>query len=179
MREFDFIDGIRVRALRAAWKPDNDAVMRRIFRWYSEKFHTPLHQVEDLPVEDVLLVWFETQFEAMEVDERHNLAIHLLETEDERRHRLAEVDDSDAAFMQQASMTAAAQLKKKELKKKVDGLRKDTAKTAKNARDKMAPRMPTRETELPSAEPSQDEVVVSFADSAFEDVDFLPTSKKG
>ena len=42
-----------------AEEPPQDYIQRHINRWYSEKFHTPLHEVDELPRHDVLLTYYE------------------------------------------------------------------------------------------------------------------------
>ena len=44
-----------------------DFHLRRIFREYSQKFHTPLHVVHELPLEFVFQAWLEEYYEAQEV----------------------------------------------------------------------------------------------------------------
>jgi len=60
------IDAIKTKALRAVVKPDMAASLRKVFRWYSEKFATPLHMVERLPLEDILTAYFEDMYSNME-----------------------------------------------------------------------------------------------------------------
>jgi primosomal protein N' len=61
----ELLEAIEISALKSVLQPDDDYFLRRIFRWYSEKFHTPLGEVADLPVEDVLQTYFECAFEHM------------------------------------------------------------------------------------------------------------------
>jgi len=57
------IDKIQIIALANVDDPDAKAEYRRICRWYSTKFFTPLHVVEyDLPIEYVLTHYYETIF---------------------------------------------------------------------------------------------------------------------
>jgi hypothetical protein len=82
----DLYDSVQVTALAAVVKgTDPNYVLRRIFRWYSEKFHTPLHRVEDLPVHDVLQNYYEAQYEAM-------LDANKFAELDEERRRLMMTD---------------------------------------------------------------------------------------
>jgi hypothetical protein len=73
---------------------DADYRLRYINRWYSKTFHTPLHVVDDLPTEDVLIHFYECQFEDLEEAERLKSISELLESIDERKKRLLlEADD--------------------------------------------------------------------------------------
>ncbi len=104
----DFIDGIRARALLAVLRPDQEANLRHIFRWYSRTFHTPLHEVDDLPVEEILLHWFEAQFEDMEEPEWQML-LRALTTPP----KVLEAEEDAAAALLMASSARRAKSKKK------------------------------------------------------------------
>lgn len=56
-------------ALANVLNPDQPYFYRSVCRWYSEKFHTPLHQVFDLPMEFVFLNYFESITENQEEEE--------------------------------------------------------------------------------------------------------------
>lgn len=70
--------------------------MRRVFRWYSKAFSTPLHQVDDLPMVDVLRAYFEEKFEQMSDEDREAVRAILIETEEERMQREATEAAEDA-----------------------------------------------------------------------------------
>jgi primosomal protein N' len=116
---------------------------RRICRWYSQKFFTPLPMVEALPDEDLLRAFFETQFEDMGKSARTKLALEMTETAEETKARKAEEDDkSDDAFLKREEKKA-----QKEAKKQLAKLAKDAevaaAKIAELAKGEMAgPRKP-------------------------------------
>jgi hypothetical protein len=63
---------IQILALDAVENPDFDAFYRRITRWYSEKFSTPLPEVMDLDPIHVFQTYYEERFSAVYVpgDER-------------------------------------------------------------------------------------------------------------
>lgn len=82
--------------------PDSDDHLRGIFEWYSKTFATPLHLVGDLPLDDILIAFYREYYRSMEAPKRHNEAIWLLETPEERKAR-AEADKRDEdAFLQRA-----------------------------------------------------------------------------
>lgn len=56
--------------------PDFD--VRKIFREYSKIFHTPLHVVQTLPIEDVALAWLEEVFESYTVEDLRQEATEML-----------------------------------------------------------------------------------------------------
>lgn len=99
---YGFLDGIRIRALAGVMDPDEDYTLRDIFRWYSREFSTPLHEVEGLPLENVLLNWFEVQYQDLEEAEQVVLARELFETPEERKAREEADKKSEDAFLQRA-----------------------------------------------------------------------------
>lgn len=62
----DLLQMIRLQALHDKLHPDEDATYRKIFRWYSKTFHTPLYLVAELPLLEVLQCYFDNMFEEME-----------------------------------------------------------------------------------------------------------------
>jgi hypothetical protein len=88
---------------------DPDYPVRRIFRWYSKAFHTPLHLVEELPLYDVLLAYWEEQFEALnerELEMEREAAIEDPEVLKERQ-RLEDEADFDVHLMAREELAAA------------------------------------------------------------------------
>jgi hypothetical protein len=111
---YDYLDGIRIRALAGVMDPDEEAVLREIHRWYSEKFVTPLDRVPDLPQEHVLLNWFEVQYAELDEDEQLHLAQYLLETPEERKARSEKEKSNDEAFYKKSLEMNAKKSKKQE-----------------------------------------------------------------
>ncbi len=105
----DYVDGLRARALLAVLKPSSDDRYRHIFRWYSKTFHTPLHEVEDLPLDDILTAWFETIYEDMEDPERDEVLREMTTT--------AEQAVAASVADEEALMAVAAQLSQRRKKK--------------------------------------------------------------
>lgn len=81
----DVFESLQAQALLAVLEPDHDAWMRHICRFYSKTFHVPLPQVVELPVEDLVLAYFEDRFEEMDDDGRQEVLERLLETPEERK----------------------------------------------------------------------------------------------
>ena len=96
----DTLEAIQLEALRAVMEEDAEYLVRRILRWYSSTYHTPLHTVEDLPLEYVLQQFFEVNIEGMTKAQRKKLALELAETKEEKLAReKAESGLSDEAFL--------------------------------------------------------------------------------
>lgn len=123
---WNWFRGLQVAAMRAvaAAQPeyrekldaDGDYFLRTVFRWYSKTFSTPLHEVADLPLDDVLLHYWESQYEEMEADEREAVIKRLRETDEERRQREAkdsEAVDADEAWLRQVEQEEQERLAKK------------------------------------------------------------------
>lgn len=85
----DLYHALQCQAMQAVLKPDRDAWLRHVQRWYSHKFHTPLPSVADLPMEEVILAYYESSFEDMEDEEREEHLQKLMETDAEREAREA------------------------------------------------------------------------------------------
>jgi hypothetical protein len=115
----DELHAIALEALRAVIEDDDEYRTRRILRWYSREFHTPLHVVEDLPLDDVWQAFFEVQFEQMSEKKRLIRAAELTETPEERAARQREAHEADnqdedfmAAFAKKAAEEAKSKAKK-------------------------------------------------------------------
>lgn len=108
------IDAIRTKALRSVVKPDMAASLRKVFRWYSEKFATPLHQVDRLPLSDVLTAYFEDMYSNMEEPLLEQELAEMAMTPAERAAAQEEeqnaADDFEAQIMRQLA-EAEGQLK--------------------------------------------------------------------
>jgi hypothetical protein len=102
LHSFGFLDGIRIRALAGVMDPDEEYTLRDIYRWYSREFATKLHEVEGLPLEYVLLNWFEVQYQELDEDEQIALARELVETPEERAAREEADKKSEDSFLQKA-----------------------------------------------------------------------------
>ncbi len=96
------VRAIRLAALRAVLnqrvrdpKPDPEYFMRYVMRWYSKKFFTPLDQVEQLPLEDILQAYYEERFEEMDDDHLEKERIDVLKTDEDLEKEARERDAQD------------------------------------------------------------------------------------
>lgn len=110
----DVLEAVKAKALRAVLQPDGEYHGRYVRRWYSRTFHTPLHIVEDLPMLDLFEHFYECQYEEMDPEKRKNALDIILETEEQRKHRMLEEDASDAGAQELLEM-AKQENKKLEL----------------------------------------------------------------
>jgi len=115
-------------ALLAVLKPDYNSWMRRVCRWYSKSFQTPLEEVENLPTTYVLQHYWEAVYEDLEDDERLAKIVELLENPEDRAIRLAqEKADEDlfvAALEEELKANPEALKNKKTLKKGIKAIEK-------------------------------------------------------
>lgn len=92
--------------MAAVLEEDQEYQLRHIFRWYSRNFNTPLYQVEELPLVEVLQAWYECQYESIVHDETREEELlkellDLSENEEQRRKREMETErklDDDEQF---------------------------------------------------------------------------------
>lgn len=117
----DYIDAIRLKALRAVLDPDASAWFRSVMRWYSREFSTPLKEVADLDIEEVLVAYFEEQYSSLKDGDEHGqetldrILQELIETQDERQTRKLKekADEEQARELLKIAEEAARQAKEK------------------------------------------------------------------
>ena len=92
---------------------DSSYVYRKICRWFSRSFHTPLPQVIDLPVEFVLQNYYEFQFENFKEEELIGIMRYHVDPD-----YVESVESDDDAFFQQIKEEAIKAREAKEAKLK-------------------------------------------------------------
>jgi hypothetical protein len=102
----DLLEEARLLAMRAVAKPDGEYYVRRLCRWYSQTYATPLHVVEtEIPIEDVFMHYFESKYERMEEEEREIEMDEILLTPAEREQRKVDAEaakQADDDFLKEA-----------------------------------------------------------------------------
>lgn len=95
------VKAIKLLALEAVISPKEDYFLRKVQRWYSRQFYTPLPEVEDLPIQDILLHYFECKYEDLkEADDTSdwiNEMIYATETAEEKRKREMTEESNEAS----------------------------------------------------------------------------------
>lgn len=114
----EFFHAIKAKALRDVVLPESkgEYTLRHIFRWYSKTFHTPLHLVDDLPLEDVLRAYFEEKYEGFDQDEIEEEIRALTESKEEKAARLRAEEDqrlTDKLFQEAVEKREAARMEAK------------------------------------------------------------------
>lgn len=80
---------LRILALKEALseEPSHDYFIRKVFRWYSKTFSTPLHLVYELPLFDIMQAYYEESYanlaDEKESPELHEELSNLSKSEDE------------------------------------------------------------------------------------------------
>ena len=94
----NLIKSLKILALKSILKPDEEYLLNVVYRWFSEKFHTPLLEVENLPTIYVLKHFFEDyyrnkfseDFEDLEPEKKQERIVEieeLLESDEETEER--------------------------------------------------------------------------------------------
>src|ERR1700690_4567872 len=91
-----WVQDIKILAAHAVVNKDQDYLLRNLVRWYSAKFATPLHEVEELPFEDVLQTYYEVQYEEMNEPELEMDIKELIEDEAKLKERQRKEDEDEA-----------------------------------------------------------------------------------
>lgn len=87
---------LRLVAMRAVVRPDREYLIRRIIRWYAKTFSTPINVVEEMPLDRVLLDFYEEKYAEMSEEERETEISELIATEDERYAQMMAKDAEEA-----------------------------------------------------------------------------------
>lgn len=101
----DRYEALRLIALGGAYKPDSESNVRYVMRWYSKTFHTPLHEVYELPLDDVWLAFYEERYQALEREDLEAEVAKTLESPEARAEREMADEAEKASSMEFAKMS--------------------------------------------------------------------------
>jgi hypothetical protein len=104
----DEIEALQILAIKSIEKPDLDYQIRRIQRWYSTTFYTPLKMVDDLDLPFILTHYFEHVYSQMPKEELVKLKNQLIHKE-----KLQEIEAEDDEWIKQELAAEEAKLKTK------------------------------------------------------------------
>lgn len=124
---YSYDASLRILALQAARHPDRLAQFRRVARWYSQNFATPLHQVFELPEEFVLQHYYEHHYESLDDEDWRQEVLETVETPAERAARLQAEAEADVNLMKRAREDRAriAKIRQERKDAEADRVRKD------------------------------------------------------
>jgi hypothetical protein len=155
---YDLIEAARIKAIR----PDDESFIRTVYRWYSKEFSTPLHTLDDLPLDEILLHYFESAYLQLKPEERHDLAVKIIETPEEKELREAEDKKSEEELLEMAKVdNERVKAKIARAKQMLDSL-KEMGSVGPNSTPQNKPK--ERKAILPI--PEEEEVKVSFEDES-------------
>lgn len=63
-------DTAKIMGFYFASQKDEEGSMRALCRWYSKTFHTPLHEVQQMPLDEIAVVFWEEYFDKLDEHER-------------------------------------------------------------------------------------------------------------
>jgi hypothetical protein len=93
----DNIRAIKLIALKdVLMETSVEAQWRRVARWYSKTFATPLHLVDDLPRLDIIQSYFEEHYENLDEAELNRELQELLKPEDQLQKSLDKAKDDSS-----------------------------------------------------------------------------------
>ena len=108
MSRFNYFHYLQLKAFDNVFNPTDDYLQRKICRWYSKEYNTPLHQVLEMSFDNILTHYYESMFENMNSTQLYdNLIPHLPEI-------IEEQDTEDEEFTQMLEKEQENQLKKKQ-----------------------------------------------------------------
>ena len=84
---------IQTIALNDIIKGTNSSQIHHIMRWWSREFSTPLHLVEELPLDYILQHYYEDCYENMSAEKRERERESLSLTEEEAIYEVEEADE--------------------------------------------------------------------------------------
>lgn len=114
-KPLNYFKAMQVLSMKAVLQPDGEYLLRRIYRYYSTHFHTPLADVEKLPLETVLINYYEHVYENMEEGNRENIRARLAMTDEEieaAKLNKEDAEEDDDEYVKQIEAEEQARLAK-------------------------------------------------------------------
>ncbi len=172
MAGIDHYTAIRLIALQEVvnsneGSPSDEYTARKIFYWYSQTFHTPLHQVYDLCMEDVLQAYYEMNYAGID-DVAMEKELWRLTRTDAEKHAERIAKDSDELYFYEAESAGIADLELK-LEKQAKELEAKLSKAPVARREKALKRRADQTEGAPVPEfenPTPPEIRMSFISEA-------------
>jgi hypothetical protein len=91
-KPFSYYGYIQLKAIDSLFNSNDLYFHRKVCRWYSKEFSTPLNQVLTLPFDDVLTHYYESQFEQIPYNDLIDLMTetHLTDLSDKEEDEIEE-----------------------------------------------------------------------------------------
>lgn len=102
-KEINIYRTYQIQASESILDPDEQSYYRKICRWYSSKFHTPLFQVLSLPVDHVLTNYYESTMEEIPYNDLIDITIQdfipeLVKEQDDTNEEYAKALEEEQAL---------------------------------------------------------------------------------
>jgi hypothetical protein len=114
--ELTIIESIQRIALLSVLEPDRDSFERRMARWYSSEFSTPLKEVETIPFEELCLHYFEHLFGTLDKSELQKYVEEFSLTPEEAQKKELEEEIEAQELMDMVAAEEDKRIKEKEIK---------------------------------------------------------------
>jgi hypothetical protein len=113
----------QIQAAEVVLTPDEAYMYRKMCRWYSEKFHTPLLTVESLPIDHILTTYYESTMEQIPYNDLYDLIIEdflpeIQEVKDKEDEEFAKALEEEQAQQLAAKALKSGKTNKKTVQKK-------------------------------------------------------------
>lgn len=171
----DVYSAIRISAFRAVQEEDREYALRKMMRWYSKTFYTPLPQVEEIPLEDIAQAYFEERYAEMDDRQLEQELAELKRTPEETYRQMLKEEADEAEMFQMARMVAEEARRSKAAVKQKDG-------TIAPVQHAPATRLPVRmpEADLPKALPApRPDLTMSFTTDAALEAEIAAFEERG
>jgi len=147
-----------------------DFHLRRILREYSQKFHTPLHVVYELPLEFVFQAWLEEYYESKKQEDLHREVIAMLKDPEvlAAERRAEDAEDAETHLFIEEERKIQADMKRME--QVVQSFKKELSQfmPGKGGQESQITMTPTKE------KPIEEQITMKFEDVDFEADSFGP-----
>lgn len=87
---FNYYKYLQLKAIDSIFNPDDTYLQRKICRWYSKEFSTPLDKVFQIPFDTILTHYYENQFEQIPHNDLVDILVqdHISDLSDENNEEL-------------------------------------------------------------------------------------------
>ena len=165
----DYYKHLRTIALKSVIEPDEPYLIRKIVRWYSKTFSTPISMVEEIPIEHILTAYYESEFEGKKEEELEQIVRDMFT--EEVNTRKEEMEEEKRAVEDFEFLQALKEEERLKPKKDTKGTLNDLVKASKKLTNVLNSIKSNRETTLPDEELLPSNVSISFSDDLEEEIE--------
>ena len=155
----DEVESIQRQALMSVLEPNMEDFIRKICRWYSRAFYTPLHLVERMPLDYVAKHYFEYYYENMDDEDQDGALEYLSMSEEERVNKKRKEEEDLKNFNEEAVKEEFEKKKKKNRTRFISEL-----KNVKPLRAETEKREPVVKSLIKDEQIEDEEVKIVFTD---------------